>query len=291
MVERRADDVDVVVLRLDSEEEEDARQTERRLLGREPAQRPVDTLRVAGRPRRVVHDIADGPVLGVGGRLRVAHGSEGAEPGDLADREAGRGGELRLLGRLERHVGEALVGDERLGVRVAQDVGDLRADQVVVDRHQVPAGLEGGEVELEHLDPVGEQGGDHVAVAEPELPQAVNDLVHPPQQLTRGVLGAVGSHQREVVGVFVRQCPESEIAHVIGPPLCRMVPVVLSFAACWCGWLTRHGRRADRVAPDRRRTLEQVLVDGQPPVARGAAFSRRQIVIGSFEAEEQLLNG
>ena len=161
------------------------RQTERRVLGREPAQRPVDTLRVAGRPRRVVHDIADGPVLGVGGRLRVADRREGAEPGDLADREAGRGGELRLVGRLERDVGEALVGDERLGVRVAQDVGDLRADQVVVDRHQVPAGLEGGEVELEHLDPVGKQGGDHVAGSEAELSQAVNDLVDPPQQLAR----------------------------------------------------------------------------------------------------------
>ncbi len=206
------------------------------------------------------------------------------EPGDLADREAGRGGELGLLGRLERHVGEPLVGDERLGVRVAQDVGDLGSDQVVVDRHQVPAGLEGGEVELEHLDTVGQQGGDHVAVPEAELPQAVDDLVHPPEQLTRAVYSMPsGATEREVFGVLVRQCPESEIAHVIGPPLCRMVPVVLS----WSPAVTPSGPSTedravaslgavsgpDRVAPDRRGTLEQVLVDGQPPVARGSRMA------------------
>ena len=54
---------------------------------------------------------------------------------------------------------------KRAGLAVVDDVGDLGPDEVVVDRREVPAGLHGGEVQGEHLDAVGQHGGDAVARA------------------------------------------------------------------------------------------------------------------------------
>ncbi len=69
MVEGRADDVDVVVLGLDAEEEEDAAEPDGGVLGGCADERPVDALGVAGGARGVVHDVADGAVGRVVGRL------------------------------------------------------------------------------------------------------------------------------------------------------------------------------------------------------------------------------
>jgi hypothetical protein len=100
---------------------------------------------------------------------------------------------------------------------------------VVVDGHQVPARLQGGQVELEHLHPVGEQRGDDVAGLEIEAAQPVDHLVGPTEQFARGVLGAVRCHQRQVLRMLVRQCPEAEIAHVDAFP--RVVDAVVWAAA------------------------------------------------------------
>ncbi len=170
VVERGAHDVDVVVPGLDAEQEEDAAQAERRLFRRGPAQRAEHPFRVAGGPRRVVHDVADGPVRRVVGGLAVTHGGQRREADDLADGEARRRRYLRFVGGVEGHVGEALVGDEHLGPRVLKDVGHLGCHQMVVDRDQVPTGLQGGQVELEDLYAVGEQGGDNVTGSKIEAP-------------------------------------------------------------------------------------------------------------------------
>ena len=211
--------MDVVVLGLDVEQEEDAGLAQRRLLGGQAAELAEDALRIARRARRVVHDVADGPVGRVGGGLGVAHAGVGAEAGQVPDPEADRRGHLRLLGGVEGHVGEPLVGHEGLGPGVRQDVGHLGPDQVVVDGHQVPAGLQAGEVQLEHLDAVGQERGHHVAGLQVHAPQAVDHLVGPAQQLARGVLGPVRRHQRQVLGILVRQCPKAEIAHLVPSPV------------------------------------------------------------------------
>ena len=118
---------------------------------------------------------SSGSVVGLG----VADRGVGGEAGHVAHGEAPGGGEPGLVGRRRGHVGEALVRDEGLGARVLQDVGHLGRHQVVVDGDEVPAGLEGGQVDLEHLGAVGQQRGDHVAHAEALGPQRVHQLVGP----------------------------------------------------------------------------------------------------------------
>ena len=127
--------------------------------------------------------------------------------------------DARLVGGGDGHVGEALVGDEGLGPGVLQDVGHLGRHQVVVDRDQVPAGLQGGQVDLDHLGAVGQQGGDHVAHAEALGPQGVHHLVGPAEQLPGLHLVALGRHEGQVVGVFLGQRPEAEVTHQQSP--CR----------------------------------------------------------------------
>ncbi len=80
-------------------------------------------------------------------------------------------------------LGEPGMGHEHLGLGVLHDVGDLRADQVVVDRDQVPPRLQAREVQLDELASVGQHGRDHVTDLEPEGAQAVHELVGGRQQI------------------------------------------------------------------------------------------------------------
>ena len=89
---------------------------------------------------------------------------------------------------------------------------------MVVDGDDVPAGLEGGQVDLEDLDAVGQHEGDGVARLQAEGPQAVDDLVGPAQQLARLQLGAVGTDQGQVRRLLLRHRPEPEVGHRRVPP-------------------------------------------------------------------------
>ena len=162
MVERRADDVDVVVLGLQPEEEQHAAQAHRRLLGRGARERPAHPFGPSGGARRVVHHVPGRAVRGQVGGLTVLQVLVGAEAGNVADREPSLVREADLVGRGGADVGEAFVGDEDLGLAVVDDVRDLGADQVVVDRHEIPTRLEGGEVELEHRRPIRQHHGDRI---------------------------------------------------------------------------------------------------------------------------------
>jgi hypothetical protein len=106
------------------------------------------------------------------------------------------------------------VGHEHLGLRIADDVGDLGADQVVVDRHQIPARLQTGQIQLDHLGAVGEEGGDGVALLQAQGAQAVDDPVALAQELAGADLAAVGIDQRHVTGISLRQRPKPQIGHV-----------------------------------------------------------------------------
>ena len=179
VVQRRAHDVDVVVAGVDAEQEQDPGQADGHLVGVRARQRPADALGVARGPRGVVHGVAQAAVVGPVGPLVVAQLRVGGEAGDVTDGQAARGGDLGLIGGVEAGVGEALVADEDLGPGVLQDVGDLGGHQVVVDGHDVPPGLHGGEIDLEHLGAIGQDEGDGGALAQAQLAQSVHDLVGP----------------------------------------------------------------------------------------------------------------
>ena len=161
-------------------------QAEGGLLGGQAAELAEDALRIARRARGVVHDVADGAVGRVGGRLGVAHARRRSRSPAMSPtaKQIDEGSSASSAASSATSANRSWA-DERLGPGVRQDVGDLGADQVVVDGHQVPAGLQGGEVELEHLDAVGQ----HVATTSPGCrsmrPQAVDHLVGPARAARR----------------------------------------------------------------------------------------------------------
>ena len=107
----------------------------------------LHALGLAGRARRVVHRRAGGAV--VGQRRRLAVDQLGERPEARRSSPTAKrlvGGDVGLVGRGRRTLGEALVADEHLGLAVADDVGDLGADEVVVDRREVEPDLQRGEV-------------------------------------------------------------------------------------------------------------------------------------------------
>ena len=113
-------------------------------VGVDAGERPAHALGLAGRARRVVHRPARscGPSgSGVGLAVAAAPRSGGSRARRRPRSSVGAG-RRSPRPRPWRIVGEALVADEHLGLAVVDDVGDLRADEVVVDRRDVPAGLE-----------------------------------------------------------------------------------------------------------------------------------------------------
>ena len=137
----------------------------------------------------------------------------GAESLDRADREARLGGQRDLCHGAQRLVAEGLIGDEGLRTGIFNDVSDLWSHQVVVDRHQVPAGLLHREQNFQELCAVRHQHRDDVALGEAGRPESVNQLVTGSQQLPCGVLGVVRFHQGYPVRVGSRDAPEAQLCH------------------------------------------------------------------------------
>ena len=102
VVERRADDVDVVVAGLDAEEQQEPAETDGGVVGIDTRQAPAHTLGVAGGARGVVHGVAQAAVVGQVGLLVVAHLGVGGEAGDVAHGQAAAGRDLGLLGRVRQ---------------------------------------------------------------------------------------------------------------------------------------------------------------------------------------------
>jgi len=170
--------VDVVVVGGQPEEQEHPGEAEGGVLGRRVGEAAAHPLGPAGGARRVVHDGAGGALRGCGRRPAVLQLAVGAEALHGTHREAALDGEAGLVGgRLHRR-GEALVGDQDLGLGVVEDVGDLGTDEVVVDRDEVPPGLQDGQVDLDHLHRVGQHDGDGVAGAQAWSAQAVDEWLH-----------------------------------------------------------------------------------------------------------------
>ncbi len=139
VVERRADQMDVAVERLDAEDAEEA--AEVALLGKLAGQRPADAARAAGGAGGVVHDPAQRAPFRGRHRPVLQQFGVRAEAVDRTDSVTVARGQFRLVRGGGGGFGEAFVGDEHLGAGVGDDPGDLRADEVVVDGDEVEPGL------------------------------------------------------------------------------------------------------------------------------------------------------
>ena len=126
------------------------------VVGVDVGERALHALGLAGGARRVVHGApavrSSGSVVGLAGRrARRRAGS----PAIVADREAARRPGSRSRRRPPRATSaKRSWATNALASQSLDDVRDLGADEVVVDRHEVEAGLQRGEVQLEHLDAV-----------------------------------------------------------------------------------------------------------------------------------------
>lgn len=207
VVERGADQMDVVVERCDAEDGEESAEVGG--LGLGAGQRAADAARASGGARGVVHDPAQRAVAGRGLRLPVEELGVGPEAAGRTDGVAVGRGQLRLVRRLPGRLGEPLVGDQHLRAGVGDDPGDLRSDQVVVDGDEVETGLGRGEVGGEELDAVGEDHGEGVAAPQSCRTQPVDELVARGVQPSGGPLLAVGGDQDRTVRVGGGLRPEA----------------------------------------------------------------------------------
>ena len=211
VVQRRADDVHVVVERLQPEQVQHPAERPAAGLGIDVLQRAAHALGSPRRARRVVHHQAHLAVRGHRGRLAGLQVLVRAEGVDLAaDHDPALGGEADLVGRSLGVLGEARVRDEDLRFTVLHDVRDLGADEMPVDRDEVEARLADGEVELEHLGAVGQEHRDRVAGPEAHRPQPVHQLVARREQLAGGDLALVGVDEGQMLGVGLGDLPEPE---------------------------------------------------------------------------------
>ena len=113
---------------------------------------------------------------------------------------------------------EPLVRDVDLRSGIAQDVRDLRSDEVPVDRGDVVTTLERGETQGNLLNRIRQGGGDVIALLQADRGQAVRDLVDEFVKLAVADLVVVGIGDRQPVGGFLGDGIEAEgVAHSAAP--------------------------------------------------------------------------
>ena len=159
VVERRPADVHMIVEGPDPEDREEATRRQRYLIGVGAGQRTPDTLRFARRPGGVEHGSTGCADLGT--FVRGAEVAQRGEAVDLTDGVPVR--DARFVSSLTGGRTETTRSDKGFGVAVLQDVCNLRAGQVPVDRHDVQAGLIRGEVERNEVGAVVQHHHDAVA--------------------------------------------------------------------------------------------------------------------------------
>ena len=152
VVERRAGDVHVAVVRAARRTCPGSRRSSSpRSSGSMSTSAALHALGLAGGARRVVHGGAGDAVRRA--RCRAGRRSARRRAGTRRRRRrrSGRSAGTSSLGQRLAPASSAKrsSADEHLGVAVVDDVGDLGADEVVVDRREVQADLQGAEVELD----------------------------------------------------------------------------------------------------------------------------------------------
>ena len=212
VVERRAAQVHVVVEGRERENPEEPGGGPGRLVRVLAGQRAAHALGPARRARGVHHRGTRRPRVRAAGTVRAERGQR-REPRHRAHGEPGPGIDPGRLGCLRRNAGEPLVGHERRGTAVAQDVGHLGGGQVPVHRHDVQPGLRRREEKRECLGAVGQHPGHGGAGAEPERLQAPSVPVGQRGQFRVADGLAVRVDHRGQVGVSPGNGPQADVSH------------------------------------------------------------------------------
>ena len=171
-------------------------------------QRAAHSLRPAGRARGVMHGGTGSPVGRQADRLPVAQRLNRGEARYLAIAESCPRRQVRQVSGGRGDGREALMHEQRLGLAVPDDIRHLRGGEVPVDRRQIPARLERGQVQLQRRHAVGQYGGNPVSRPQPAGPQPVGDLIHPAEQVTCGVLRSIRLDRGDPLRALLRTAPE-----------------------------------------------------------------------------------
>ena len=212
VVERRAAQVHVIIERRQPEQPEEPAGGGRHLVRVLAGQRAAHALGPARGARGVHHGGARGARVGAPGAAGAERGQR-REAGHLAGGEPGSGTDPGRVRGVDGHAGEPLVGRERPGAAVAQDVGHLGGGQVPVQRHHVQSGLGRREEQRERVRAVGQQSGHGVTGTEPEGLQAPAVLVGPRGELTVADGPAVRLDHRGPVGGGLGDGPQAQDSH------------------------------------------------------------------------------
>ena len=105
----------------------------------------------------------------------------------------------------------ALMGDEYLGLAVADDVGHFGAGQMVVDGRQVQADLVRRQKGLDPHGVVVHQHRDAVAILQAQGAQAVGQAVDPFIELAKAHCLTIVCHQRRFFRLRLGNGPESRL--------------------------------------------------------------------------------
>lgn len=116
---------------------------------------------------------------------------------------------LDVLCGHRRSGGVPLVRDEHLRLAVVDDVGDLRAGEVVVDAREVEADLNRCQVQFDEHHLVRQDDRHTVATLQPEPAETVRQLVGPLLQLAEGPGHPFGVDDREPLRCGVGDRPET----------------------------------------------------------------------------------
>ena len=216
VVERRAAQVHVPVVGRQREYAEEPGRRHRRLVRVVAGERAAHALGPARRAGSVDHRAARRARVGP----PLAAGAERGQRGEAGYRARGEPSLLTdsgEVGCLRRHAGEPLVGHERAGAAVGQDVGDLGGGQVPVHRDHVQPGLRGREEQGERLGAVRQHPGHGIAGTQTESLQPAPVPVGQGGQLRVADGRATGFDDRRPFGIDGGDGPQADVGH--GPNL------------------------------------------------------------------------
>ena len=165
------------------------------------------------RARGVLHELPRDSRVGERHGLAGLERLEASEARDVPHREARLLGKCGLVRRAPAGRGEALVGEERPGPRVAEQMGDLARREVRVDGRVVPARLHHREDHLDEGRAVREHARHDVAGAQAPGAEPVHDPVRGGGELAGGVRASVGLDQGKPRRAVARRHPEAGERH------------------------------------------------------------------------------
>ena len=208
VIQRSLRDMDIVVVRHDAQEHEQAAGRSCRLVGMRVWQISANPFRPPCGAGSVEHERACGEIFGSAGGLAGQQVLERLAAFNLPHRKT-----VRHIGFADsplRFAGEAVAHDQGFRFAVGENVSHFRAGQMPVDRGHIQARLIRSQADRHLLQAIGKQGRNLVAFLQPQRSQPVHDLIGEIVKLSCRRLVVVRVYHCQAVGRQLGYLPKSE---------------------------------------------------------------------------------